>query len=340
MCTAHKVCGAGEWTFAKGTATKDTACRPCREGTFRAKAPTDGRAETEGEVCLAHNKCEAGEWTSAKGDAKTDTTCTKCKDGHFRDTAPSGKTKEIENEVCSAHKTCVAGEWTSAEGDAKTDTKCTPCEDGHFRATAPSAKTKETEDKCIRHQICKAGQWTSAVGTRVKDTVCTGCAAGTARAKAPASSTPLESASSCTACAEKSVYSDEVGLAQCKKCPIGHFGVIVTGSNGEGGHKACDDDTCERPTSLPANSVLVGSKCPEHGKQQRGTWQAASNCTLSCATGFYSSASSTPFKCLPDGESTTASYQGGQITCTGEHVLLVWSCVCYIATFLECLCIL
>ena len=272
MCTAHKVCGAGEWTFAEGTATKDTTCRPCREGTFRAKAATDGKAETEDEVCLAH-------------------------------------------------KTCEAGEWTSAEGDEKTDTQCTPCEDGHFRATAPSAKTKETEDKCIRHQICKAGQWTSAVGTRVTDTVCTGCAAGTARAKAPASSTPLESASSCTACAEKSVYSDEVGLTQCKKCPIGHFGVIVAGSNGEGGHKACDDDTCERPTSLPANSVLVGSKCPEHGKQQRGTWQAASNCTLSCATGFYSSASSTPFKCLPDGESTTASYQGGKITCTGENVL-------------------
>ena len=294
MCTAHKVCGAGEWTVAEGTATKDTECRSCRTGTFRAKAPTDGKAETEDEVCLAHKTCEAGEWTSAEGDAKTDTNCTKCKDGHFRD-------------------------------------------------TAPSAKTKETEDKCIRHQICKAGHWTSAVGTRVKDTVCTGCAAGTARAKAPTSSKQKETASSCTPCAEKSVYSDEVGLTQCKKCPIGHFGVIAAGSKGEGGHKACDDDTCERPTSLPANSVVVGSKCPQHGKQQDGTAQAASTCTLSCQAGFYSSASSTPFKCLADGTSTTASYQGGKITCTGENVLVVWSCVCYITTFeltFECHCIL
>ena len=130
-----------------------------------------------------------------------------------------------------------------------------------------------------------------------------------------------------TACSEKSAYSDEVGLTQCKKCPIGHFGVIAAGSNGEGGHKACDDDTCERPTTLPVNSVVDGSKCPDNGKQQ------VSTCTLVCKAGFYSSASSAPFTCLADDKSTTASYQGGKITCTGESILLVWFCVCYIATF-------
>ena len=53
MCLAHKVCAAGQWTMAAGTATQDTACRPCRKGTFRANAPKDGAAETEGEACLA-----------------------------------------------------------------------------------------------------------------------------------------------------------------------------------------------------------------------------------------------------------------------------------------------
>ena len=38
--------------MAKGTATNDTACQPCREGTFRAQAPKDGAVETEGQVCL------------------------------------------------------------------------------------------------------------------------------------------------------------------------------------------------------------------------------------------------------------------------------------------------
>ena len=89
---------------------------------------------------------------------------------------------------------------------------------------------------------------------------------------------------------------------------------------------------CERPKSLPANSVLVVSKCPEHGKQQEGTSQPASTCALACKNGFHSSADSTPFKCLADGKSTTASYQGGKITCTGGDVV-VWFCVCYIANF-------
>ena len=52
MSIAHKVCVAGQWTMTEGTATNDTACQPCREGTFRAKAPKDGDAETEGQVCL------------------------------------------------------------------------------------------------------------------------------------------------------------------------------------------------------------------------------------------------------------------------------------------------
>ena len=283
---AHKVCGAGEWIAAAGTATSDTKCQPCPKGTFRAKAPTGRKAEKEADVCIVH-------------------------------------------------QTCKAGEWTEAEGTTKTNTKCTACSTGRFRATAPTGKTKETEtDVCISHQTCKAGQWTSAVGSSVKDTTCTGCPSGTARAKAPTSNTAVETVSSCTACDDKSVYSDEVGLTQCKTCPNGHFGVLAPGSDAEGGHKACDDDTCERPTNLPAKSVVLGPKCPEHGKQKRMrgtvTSQEASTCTLSCKGGYYSSAVSTPFTCLADDKATTASYQGGKITCTGVCVC-VCVCVCLVS---------
>ena len=213
-------------------------------------------------------------------------------------------------------KLCGAGEWTVAAGE------CKACEKGTFRAEAPvDKKVEDGESVCVAHKTCKAGEWTEAVGTPVKDTTCVKCPAGTARAKAPTSSSALEAVSSCTPCADKSLYSDEAGLAVCKACPDGHFGVIEAGSTGAGGHKACEADTCERPTSLPANSVVVSDKCPEHGKQKEmlgtATVKAASTCTLSCAAGFYSSATSSPFTCLPDGKSTTASYQGGAITCTG-----------------------
>ena len=175
----------------------------------------------------------------------------------------------------------------------------------------------------VGHKTCAAGEWTSTVGTASADTQCTRCPPGTARPKAPASNTVLEAPSSCPSCVAASLYSDNSGLRQCKQCPAGHFGVIESGSKAEGGHKACDDDTCELPTALPANSMLVNSQCPQHGKHV--SKNGADTCLLSCKPGFYSSSTKTPFKCAPDGKSTKASYQGGAITCTGLH-LARWMC--------------
>ena len=228
--------------------------------------------------------------------------------------------------MCITHKSCKAGEWTEAEGDAKTDTKCTPCHEGYFRVKAPKVNTKEREiEVCMPHRKCNAGEWTQAVGTPTTDTTCAKCPSGTARPKPPVNSHTAETASACSACIAKSVYSDEEGLAQCKQCPSGHFGVVATGSKAEGGHKACDDDTCERPTLLPANAVVVRSKCPNHGKHKQ-------TCTLSCTTGFYSSAGTT-LTCSPDGKTTTASYQG-KVTCTGMCVY-VRVCVCVLFAYTD-----
>jgi len=167
------------------------------------------------------------------------------------------------------------------------------------------------------------GEWTKAEGTTKADTQCSACGSGRYRGSASKGKVKEIEAAVCTGCVTKSLYSDEAGLGECKKCPSGHFGVVTSGSDAEGGHTACDDDTCERPTKLPANSVVVDSKCPEHGKQKNtrgtdGASQKASTCVLSCKDGFYSSGVNKPFACLADDELTTASYQGGTITCIGE----------------------
>ena len=137
---------------------------------------------------------------------------------------------------------------------------------------------------------------------------------------APRDKVSVETASSCTACTGASEYSDASGLTQCKACVAGHFGVVVSGSLAEGGHTACDDDTCERPTELPANSEVVPSKCPDHGKH---TGAVADTCAVECKPGFFSSSASTAFTCALDGKASTASYQGGAITCTGVFACYV-----------------
>ena len=181
---------------------------------------------------------------------------------------------------------------------------------------------------CRPHSACKAGEWTSALGTATADTGCTSCSPGTARTTAPATNTVLETASACPLCDDPRFYSDASGLLNCKRCPAGHFGVVQSGANAAGGHTACDDDTCELPQNLPTNSMLVTSQCPDHGRHgtaghthsNQTSHTGADICVLQCKPGFYSSSPViTPFTCAPDGQTTTASYQGGAITCTGLH---------------------
>ena len=120
----------------------------------------------------------------------------------------------------------------------------------------------------------------------------------------------------CKACTQPSRYSDGVGSAQCKQCPSGHYGATASGSNAKDGHTVCVRSTCRRPERLPMNSVILESKCPENGEQEStSTFQNASRCTLSCTHGFDSIGEIRPFICLADDNSTTASYQGGAITC-------------------------
>ena len=218
-----------------------------------------------------------------------------------------------------------------AAGAATTDTKCQTCSKGRFRSTSPTTGKAETEDDvCQVHKTCAAGEWTGAKGTPGSDTKCKACSAGRYRGSAPDGKSKEVENEVCEGCAGESMYSDQAGLTQCKKCPNGHFGVVTSGSDADGGHTACDDDTCERPTKLPANSVVVDSNCPDHGKQKNthdtdASSQNASTCVLSCKDGFYSSGVNKPFTCLADDDLTTASYQGGNITCAGKCVyMFVW----------------
>ena len=371
MHTAHKICNAGQWTEAAGDAYTDTKCTACSTGRFRAKAPSDGKAEHEFAVCIVHSICKAGEWTKATGTAVTDTTCVPCKAGSFREKAPTISTfaeqeahvcrphkvcsagqwtkavgtrtmdtmcvdcdhgtwrkvapqashpAEVKHYVCRPHKLCTAGQWTRTAGSLTHDTECVFCSSGRFRKVGPTVKTPEVEAHvCLVHRSCQAGEWTVSAGTVVEDTGCQACAAGTARPSAPRDKTTVETPRSCPACTGASEYSDERGLRACKACSAGHFGVVMGSQDAKGGHTACDDATCERPTHLPANSIVVAGKCPDHGTH---TGSTADTCTLTCLPGFYSSASSRPFTCAPDSKAS-AAYQGGAITCTGA-LLDVW----------------
>ena len=251
-----------------------------------------------------------------------DTKCLDCDHGTWREVAPrASKPAETKHNVCKPHKLCSAGQWTRTAGSLTQDTECVLCSPGRFRKVGPTVKTAEMEAHvCLSHRSCQAGEWIVSVGTVQRDTGCQTCSAGTARPSAPRDKTTAEKASSCPACTGSSEYSDERGLKVCKSCSAGHFGVVAAGSEADGGHTACDDDTCERPTHLPANSAAVAGKCPDQGKH---TGMAADTCTLTCKPGFFSSAARRPFTCAPDGTASTASYQGGAITCTGE-LLDIW----------------
>ena len=257
------------------------------------------------------------------GTITTDTDCADCEEGTWRE-EPAQTSAAIEDEdmMCKPHATCSAGQWIKAAGSRTTDTECVSCASGRFREVGPNATTPETEaDVCAPHSACRAGEWTAAVGNATDDSRCEPCPRGTARASAPRDMATVETHNACEACTGRSEYSDSSGLTACKTCRPGYFGAVSARSMAAGGHKTCAESTCKRPTSLPRNSELVASKCPDYGRHTRST---PDTCTLACKPGFYAkSYSSKPYSCAPDGNTLTASYQGGEITCIGEMVVFV-----------------
>ena len=98
-CTGvHKNCSRGEWTEAAGTSTRDTQCKACGNGFFRAQAPTTNKlAETKDVLCIEHTKCKAGTFTKKAGSSTSEPTCQTCKSGFFK---ANTSRSSVETDVC------------------------------------------------------------------------------------------------------------------------------------------------------------------------------------------------------------------------------------------------
>merc|ERR1740130_2618589 len=120
----------------------------------------------------------------------------------------------------------------------------------------------------------------------------------------------------CSACSDNTQYTAEQGNEECSVCPLGHA------SNAA--NTACDDDVCQHPTTLPANSRVNpddAGACPSSGTMASASVDnLPSQCTLVCSPGYVST-NVQPYLCKAD-SATTASYdmgQDGSITCTEQR---------------------
>merc|ERR1740130_2463856 len=120
----------------------------------------------------------------------------------------------------------------------------------------------------------------------------------------------------CSACSDNTQYTAEQGNEECSVCPLGHA------SNAA--NTACDDDVCQHPTTLPANSRVNpddAGACPSSGTMASASVDnLPSQCTLICSPGYVPT-NVQPYLCKAD-SATTASYdmdQDGSITCTEQQ---------------------
>ena len=143
-CVAHQTCKAGEWTKATGDETTDTVCSACSAGRFRAKAPTDNKAEKETTVCNAHTDCDA--------------------EGRVQKVAGSN----TADAVCGADKVCVCANGLGATGTAcpqDKDAKCVSCTGKYFLDGT----------QCKPWTVCIAeGKTEKTPGSNTADAVCGG----------------------------------------------------------------------------------------------------------------------------------------------------------------------
>jgi hypothetical protein len=257
-CTAAETLGQ----FAAGTASKDSACAVCADGSTVNTADTTAcvacsgtQWSVGGAACGPWTNVNAAactdgsEWTT--GTASTDSTCTPCVTGKFSSggaacaACTAGSTNTGTGNTACAVVACVAGSVLNADGDGCTqcaagkfsddpDIACKNCGAGTFAAAAGTAKCA-----ACSNEACDAGQ-------EVKATCAPGYAYATCTATADAS---------CTACAAGKFSAEGLTCATCADC-------------GEGEERVCgpiSDSVCmvvKAAITVSHDFKMVADKAP------------------------------------------------------------------------------
>ena len=158
-CLTHSACPIGKGVLTNGTATADTVCESCVEGSTYSSVADDIRS------CVAVSQCAIGEGVSQNATTSSDVVCSPCAAGTVKDA--------VGNTACQAASTCPAGEGVQTVATTSVDTVCAAC-DG---VTTFSAS--DSADACQDVTVCGAGFQKAADATASNDVTCDACTADT-----------------------------------------------------------------------------------------------------------------------------------------------------------------
>ena len=136
-CLTHSACPIGKGVLTNGTATADTVCESCVEGSTYSSVADDIHS------CVAVSQCAIGEGVSQNATTSSDVVCSPCAAGTVKDA--------VGNTACQAASTCPVGEGVQAVATTSVDTVCAAC-DG---VTTFSAS--DSADACQDVTVCGAG---------------------------------------------------------------------------------------------------------------------------------------------------------------------------------------
>uniref|UniRef100_A0A7S2D0A1 Tyrosine-protein kinase ephrin type A/B receptor-like domain-containing protein n=1 Tax=Florenciella parvula TaxID=236787 RepID=A0A7S2D0A1_9STRA len=287
--TSHECvwCAVGTYQSASG----QTSCDDCAEGTLSYADRTNCGACDKGEYAYNDTACESCPFGRYAPTAQEDE-CLLCSEGFYTGVAISAST-------CSG---CDAGKY-AAEGSVN----CTECEAG----TYSTSKSETCTD-------CEAGTYSASTGegsctscvpgyyqASTKQTACEQCVAGTIA--------PANGATSCIEC-DSGTYAT-AGASSCTKCDGGSY------SNTTGGAGSCEQCTSGRySTTASADCELcAGGKYSSTGSAACDTCVAGTassagdgSCEM-CAAGFFSAAGASACSACVAGNYNT---KNGSDTCT------------------------
>ena len=181
-----------------GTATTDTTCHVCPDGSYSAASSPGIDGVTHNvRVCLPHSTCAKGKGIKSAGTTTTDTVCQDC---NAAGTTPKTFSDTDDKSACVAHTSCGPGSGVSVLGGAAVDTACVPCNNVGAATASTFSDVNSPTEACKSWQTCDGRHGAVVAGTSATDIKCELCVGHTDHSDlVPRFPTSL-TAKSCTDC--------------------------------------------------------------------------------------------------------------------------------------------
>ena len=205
-CTAHEVCGPGEFVTVQPSDVADRECSICDPDTFQE--------EENGASCSPRTRCGPGQYRGQAATRSSDAICNDCEQGRYDDE------EDTSRPFCRNQTVCSIGQALSTNGTVARG-RCSDCLENSFQPVNNSrAATCEDQPLCVPGERLTSNE-------RVRSGECVACGDETFQTRDSHRDLDCDACTQCDTSTEFEtaicVANGDRSCAACQSCDDGTF---------------------------------------------------------------------------------------------------------------------